>query len=94
VWAKYEDGLSDMGDALGSDAYPDRMKPVARTALRAAVVLCGVLAVAWLVQRFVFLPSIPLWWRITCVAAPMILGIVLIELADRLGGTRRSRHRG
>jgi hypothetical protein len=70
------------------------MKYVARTALRAALVVCGVLAVAWLVQRFVFLPSVPLWWRMVCVATPMIIGIALVALADRLWGARRSRLRG
>jgi hypothetical protein len=70
------------------------MKHVAHTALRAALVVCGVLAVAWLVQRFVFLPSLPLWWRMACVATPMILGIALVALADRFWGARRSRIRG
>jgi ABC-type multidrug transport system permease subunit len=70
------------------------MKHVAHTALRAALVMCGVLAVAWLVQSYVFLPSVPLWWRMACVAAPMILGIALVALADRLWGARRSLPRG
>lgn len=70
------------------------MKHVARTGFRAAIVMCGVFAVAWVVQRFVFLPSVPLWWRIACVATPMILGIALVALADRLWGARNSRPRG
>lgn len=48
----------------------------------------GILVVAYLVQRVVFVPEVPLWWRMVVTAAPLFAGVLLVQAVFRLGSKR------